>query len=75
MNIIEGVAITSMIIVGVIVLILIIWTISTYNKFVTLRERVDKGKAQIAAQIESRWDAIKNLISATKNMPNMRATY
>lgn len=37
-----------------------------YNSFVTLRERVFNGKAQIAAQIESRWDAVSNLISATK---------
>lgn len=40
--------------------------IFTYNTFVTLRERVFNGKAQIAAQIESRWDALTNLISATK---------
>jgi len=40
--------------------------IFVYNSFVTLRERVYNGKAQIAAQIESRWDAVTNLISATK---------
>lgn len=45
---------------------IIIWTIVTYNKFITLGERVTNGKAQIAAQIESRWDAVENLISATK---------
>jgi|SRR5699024_1663853 len=51
----------------VVVLILIIfWVISVYNNFITLRERVTNGRAQIAAQIESRWDAISNLISATK---------
>src|SRR5699024_2944595 len=43
-----------------------VYGILTYNSFVTLRERVFNGKAQIAAQIESRWDAITNLISATK---------
>src|SRR5699024_1767101 len=56
----------SVIIVGIIVLLFIIWTVSTYNKFVTVRERVDNGKAQTAAQIESRWHAVKSLISATK---------
>lgn len=42
------------------------YTIFTYNSFITLRERVYNGKAQISAQIESRWDAVSNLISATK---------
>lgn len=42
------------------------WGIAMYNRFVTLAERVANGQAQIAAQIESRWDAVQNLISATK---------
>lgn len=54
------------IILMVIIVGLIIWTVSVYNTFVTLRERVFNARAQIAAQIESRWDAISNLISATK---------
>lgn len=44
----------------------IIWIIITYNNFITLGERVTNGKAQIATQIESRWDAVKSLIQATK---------
>lgn len=44
----------------------VIYAISVYNSFVTLRERVSNARAQIAAQIESRWDAVSNLISATK---------
>lgn len=55
-------------IIGIIVIIVIaiFWIISIYNSLVTLRERVDNAKAQIATQIESRWDAIKSLIEATK---------
>lgn len=45
---------------------LILWLIRLYNQFISLEERVTNGKAQIAAQIESRWDAITNLIAATK---------
>lgn len=54
--------------IGFLVLLVIVgfWAISTYNSLVTLRERVDNAKAQIATQIESRWDAIKSLIEATK---------
>lgn len=54
------------IIIGVILLLVIIWAIATYNGFVHLIERVDNAKSQIAIQIESRWDAIKSLIDATK---------
>lgn len=51
---------------AVVVIGIAAYGILAYNSFVTLRERVFNGKAQIAAQIESRWDAITNLISATK---------
>lgn len=56
---------------GFIILIVILvavglWVMSTYNSLITLRERVDNAKAQIATQIESRWDALKSLIEATK---------
>lgn len=54
------------IIVGVVIVLLILWAIGTYNSFVTLLERVNNAKSQIAIQIESRWDAIKSLIDATK---------
>lgn len=37
-----------------------------YNQFVALAERVKNARGQIATQIESRWDALTNLISATK---------
>lgn len=54
--------------IGLIILIVLLafGVVSIYNSLVTLRERVDNAKAQIATQIESRWDAIKSLISATK---------
>lgn len=54
------------ILVIILVVLLISWIILTYNKFITLGERVENGKAQIATQIESRWDAVKSLINATK---------
>jgi len=56
--------------IGIIVLVIIvcmaIYVMKTYNSFIALGERVRNGKAQIAAQIESRLDAVKNLIGATK---------
>ncbi len=54
------------IVILVILAAIIFWAVGIYNSLVTLRERVDNAKAQIATQIESRWDAIKSLIDATK---------
>ncbi|MCI5774969.1 MAG: LemA family protein [Aerococcus sp.] len=56
-------------ILGIIIAIiigLIIWGVRTYNKLIGLQERVANSMAQIAAQVESRWDALTNLIQATK---------
>lgn len=48
------------------VFFIVLYVIKTYNTFISLGERVTNGKAQIATQIESRYDAVKNLIEATK---------
>lgn len=55
-----------LIVISIIAVVLIAWIISTYNSLVTTNERVDNAKAQISTQIESRWDAVKTLIDATK---------
>lgn len=49
----------------IIAAIVILFLISTYNSLVRSREMIYNSKGQIAAQIESRWDALTNLISAT----------
>jgi len=61
--------ITLLITIGIIVLLMIVLTaffVSTYNKLVKLREMVRNSRGQIATQVESRWDALTNLIQATK---------
>lgn len=45
---------------------IVVWGIGAYNGFVKLKERVFNARAQIATQLESRWDALKSLIDATK---------
>ncbi len=54
-----------LIVIAIIVLILL-WGISTYNKLISSREFVRNSMGNIAAQIESRWDAVKSLIDAAK---------
>ena len=53
------------IIIGVVIVIIVVWLIAIYNQLVRLRENVRNAMGQIAAQIESRWDALTNLMQAT----------
>lgn len=53
------------IVVGVGVLVLI-WGIATYNRFITLRERVKESWADIDVQLKRRYDLIPNLINTVK---------
>lgn len=50
----------------VIIVLIVLWGISVYNKLISQREFVRNSMGNIAAQIESRWDAIKSLIDAAK---------
>ena len=56
----------GLIIVIVIVVLLIIYVISMYNKFVSLRNRVDNAWAQIDVQLQRRADLIPNLVETVK---------
>lgn len=47
-----------------------IYAINVYNSLVNQREFVRNAMANIATQVESRWDALKNLIEATKSYSN-----
>lgn len=60
------------IVLGIVVL-LAIFVVSNYNGLVRLREMVRNAMGQISAQIESRWDAVSNLIEATKQYSSHEA--
>ena len=53
-------------IAGAIVLILVIWVISAYNKLVSFSVRVDNGWAQVDVQLKKRFDLIPNLVETVK---------
>ncbi|MFM1533848.1 LemA family protein [Helcococcus ovis] len=55
----------TLIVIAMVVVFLILYLISVYNKLIALRENVRNSMSQIATQIESRWDVITNLIGAT----------
>ena len=50
----------------IIVAVIVLWTISTYNGLVTLRQRVKNAWSQIDVQLQRRFDLIPNLIETVK---------
>ncbi|SDB84453.1 LemA protein [Pelagirhabdus alkalitolerans] len=53
--------------------VLVFWAISTYNQLIRAREFVRNSMGQIAAQVESRWDALQNMIEGTKQYAEYEA--
>ena len=54
------------IIAGVVVLIVMIWFISTWNRLVRLEENVNKSWADIDVLLKQRYDMIPNLVNIVK---------
>lgn len=54
------------IIIGAIVLILIIWFFSTYNKLIKLRNKKDDQWSQIEVELKRRADLIPNVVETVK---------
>lgn len=63
-------------IIGILLILAVLTAliISLYNELVRARERVNNSRSQIAVQVESRWDALKSLISATKKYSEYEAS-
>jgi LemA protein len=58
-----------MLVVWVVVAVLVVllaWTVFTYNRLVALRNRVENGWSQIDVQLRRRYDLIPNLIETVK---------
>ncbi|HOC52256.1 MAG TPA: LemA family protein [Caldisericia bacterium] len=53
-------------IILVVVIVVVLWFVGTYNMFVTLRNRVKNAWAQIDVQLKRRYDLIPNLVETVK---------
>lgn len=56
----------ALIVVLVIVGVLALWTVLTYNGLVKLRNRIDNAWSQIDVQLRRRYDLIPNLVETVK---------
>ncbi len=54
------------IIVGVVVVLLVLYVVVSYNGLVRLRNRIDNAWAQIDVQLKRRYDLIPNLVNTVK---------
>ena len=48
------------------VVVVLLWAVFTYNRLVTLRNRVENGWSQIDVQLRRRYDLIPNLVNTVK---------
>jgi LemA protein len=53
-------------IVVALLVVMLLWAVYTYNRLVTLRNRVENGWSQIDVQLRRRYDLIPNLIETVK---------
>ena len=51
---------------GVVLLILVIWFFSTYNRLIRLKENANKSWADIDVLLKQRYDMMPNLINTVK---------
>jgi len=58
---------TTLIVLFVLLIILIAWSVSIYNKLVALRNRFKNAFAQIDVQLKRRYDLIPNLVEIAKS--------
>lgn len=62
------------VVVSIIVLLIVVWGISTYNSFINLNENITKQWAQVDNQLQRRYDLIPNLVSTVKGIAKQEQT-
>lgn len=63
---------TAVIIIAVIAVIILIYLAATYNSLVKLRNSVEEAFATMDVYLKKRWDLIRILLPASRDMRSMR---
>ena len=58
---------TAIIIIVAVLLVLLLWSVSTQRKLVNADELCGNSLSQIGVQLQSRWDAVSALVKLTKS--------
>ena len=62
------------IIIGIVVFLVLLFVIVSYNGFVTLRNKVRNQKSQIDVELKRRFDLVPNLVETVKGYANHEKT-
>lgn len=57
---------TTTIVILVLLALLLVWVVATYNRFIALRNEVKNAYAQIDVQLKRRYDLIPNLVEVAR---------
>src|SRR5262249_47583334 len=57
---------TTTLIIVIILVLIVLWIVSIYNRLVTLRNQVKNAWSQIDVQLQRRYDLIPNLVETVK---------
>lgn len=57
---------TTTIVILVLLALLLVWAVATYNRFIALRNEVKNAYAQIDVQLKRRYDLIPNLVEVAR---------
>ena len=61
-----------MIIIAVVVVLILLWVISTYNKFVKLQNKVEEAFSTMDVYLKKRYDLIPNLVETLERVISAR---
>lgn len=59
-----------LLVIGILIAILIVWAIGTYNSLISMRNQVKNAWGQIDVQLQRRYDLIPNLVETVKGYMN-----
>ena len=53
-------------VIAIVIVVIILWFIAVYNRFVVLRNRIQGSWAQVDVQLKKRYDLVPNLVETVK---------